>query len=328
MAAAAPSTARAQAAANAPDKADRAAAREAYDKGTQAFDKGDYVAALDHFVKANALIPSVQAMFWIARSQDQAGRLDEAIAAYDGVLARADFDKLSPDKQATVKERQAALKKQKEPAPPAPTPPQALPEPPAPAPPPPLVVETPMAPMPLPSMHDDADDFLPKRNTAELGIMGGTLFVGNSNNLAERRKSPSKYDMPIWQIGARAAFFPERVFGIEAEYAHGFGKVRRDDERANFDVVRGHLIGQLPTARAVPFALLGAGMLRAKSDASGRDRDLLFEAGIGLKVMATEILVPRIDARVGLTQKEGGGFADGVVFHPELLLGLSFVLGR
>ena len=83
-----------------------------------------------------------------------------------------------------------------------------------------------------------------------------------------------------------------------------------------------------PSSRAVPFALLGAGFLHSKSDVSGADTDFLFEAGLGLKVMATKILVPRLDARVGLTQKKGGGFADGVVFHPELLLGLSFVLGR
>ena len=41
-----------------PTKADRATAREAYDKGIAAFDKGDFVTALDSFVKANALIPS------------------------------------------------------------------------------------------------------------------------------------------------------------------------------------------------------------------------------------------------------------------------------
>jgi hypothetical protein len=327
----APADAHAQSTVKTPSKADRAAAREAYDKGTQAFDKGDYVTALDHFVKANAIIPSVQAMFWIARAQDQAGKTDAAIEAYDAVLARADFSSLSEDKQTTIKERHAALKKQKEPPPPAAEPPAAEPPPeslpPEPAPPP-VVETTPMEPMPLPIVHDDSADILPQRNTAELGIMGGALFVAGSNNLAVGSREPSEYDIPVWQVGARAAFFPEKVFGVEAEYAHGFGKVKGDDGGANFDVVRGNLIGQLPSSRAVPFALLGGGMLRAKSDASGRDIDFMFQAGVGLKVMATKILVPRIDARVGVTQKQGGGFTDGVVFHPEVLLGLSFVLGR
>ena len=323
--------AHAQSTVETPSKADRAAARDAYDEGTQAFEKGDYVTALDHFVKANAIIPSVQAMFWIARAQDKAGKTDAAIEAYDAVVARADFSKLSEDKQTTVKDRLAALKKQKEPPPAAQPPPAAEPPPEAPPPEPapaPVVETTPMEPMPLPTLHDDSEDVLPQRNTAELGIMGGALFVAGSNNLARGRKTPSEYDIPVWELGARAAFFPEKVFGVEAEYAHGFGKVKGDDGGANFDVVRGHLIGQLPSSRAVPFALLGAGVLRAKSDASSRDVDFLFQAGIGLKVMATKILVPRLDARVGLTQKKGGGFADGVVFHPEVLLGLSFVLGR
>jgi hypothetical protein len=330
---AAPGAAHAQSTVKTPSKADRTAARDAYDKGTQAFEKGDYVTALDHFVKANALIPSVQAMFWIARAQDQAGKTDAAIEAYDAVLARADFANLSADKQSTVKERHAALKKQKEPPPAAVEPPPAA-EPPPEAPPEPapatapVVEETPMEPMPLPTLHDDSSDVLPQRNTAELGIMGGALFIAKKNNLAAAGKEPSRYDKPVWQVGARAAFFPEKVFGIEAEYAHGFGKVEGDDGGANFDVVRGYLIGQLPSSRAVPFALIGGGILHSKSDVSGADTDFMFEAGIGLKVMATKILVPRLDARVGITQKKGGGFTDGVVFHPEVLLGLSFVIGR
>jgi len=43
--------------------------------------------------------------------------------------------------------------------------------------------------------------------------------------------------------------------------------------------------------------------------------------------MATRLLVPRIDARLSMTQKDGGGFTDGVAVHPEILLGLSFRLG-
>jgi hypothetical protein len=332
---AAPPTARAQDA-QTPTKQERQAAREAYDKGTKAFEKGDFVTALDSFVKANALIPSVQAMFWIARAQDSAGKVDAAIEAYEAVSARADYEtKLSEDKKATVRERLAALKAQKTPpTPPAPPlaaePPPAAPPAPAAEPPPappPVVQVTALEPLP-PAMHDEEADYLPKRNLGELGLMGGALFVSNANNLAAPGKSPSDYDMPVWQVGARAAFFPEKVFGIEAEYAHGFGAVKGDSDRANFDVVRGHLLGQLPGSRAVPFVLLGGGIIRSKSDLAGSDTDFLLDAGVGLKVMATKIVVPRLDARLGLTQKKGGGFADGLAAHPELLLGVSFVLGR
>src|ERR1041384_5055915 len=99
-----------------PTKAERVAARDAYDKGTKAFEKKDYAKALDSFVKANALISSVQAMYWIAQAQDKLGHTDAAIEAYEAVTARADFSKLSADKAAVVRDRLAALK----PPPPAP----------------------------------------------------------------------------------------------------------------------------------------------------------------------------------------------------------------
>src|SRR3954469_6284490 len=120
-----PHAAHAQAADKGPTKAERAAAREAYDKGTSAFEHGDYVKALDAFVKANALIPSVQAMYWIAQAQDKLGHRDAAIEAYEAITARADFSKLSSDKAAVVRERLEALK-----PPPPPTPePDPVPEP-------------------------------------------------------------------------------------------------------------------------------------------------------------------------------------------------------
>src|SRR4051794_9512968 len=108
----------AQDAGKSPSKAERAAARDAYDKGTASFEHGDYVTALDSFVKANALIPSVQAMYWIAQAQDKLGHTDAAIEAYEAITARADFTNLSPDKKTPVNERLAALKAAS--APPAP----------------------------------------------------------------------------------------------------------------------------------------------------------------------------------------------------------------
>src|SRR5882757_5090795 len=88
LAAAMPTTAHAQAAEKGPTKADRGAARDAYDRGTTSFEHGNYVDALDSFVKANALIPSVQAMFWIAQAQDKLGRTDAAIEAYEAITWR------------------------------------------------------------------------------------------------------------------------------------------------------------------------------------------------------------------------------------------------
>lgn len=320
--------------ATAPSKADRTAARDAYNKGTQAYERGDYVTALDSFVKANALIPSVQAMFWIARSQDQAGKAEAAVEAYEAVQARADYAKLGEDKQATVRERLAALKAQLAPPPPAPepeAPPVVEAPPPEPEPEPPPPSEPPPAPAPPPSAPAGPDDaskrLLPKRNTTELGFVGGVLFVSDSNNLAAPGRTPVEYRTATWQVGARAGFFPATFLGLEGEYAYGFGSVEGADS-ADIHSVRGHVIGQLPSSRVVPFALLGAGIIRAKSDSTGPDTDFAGHLGLGVKVMATELLVPRLDARLSATQKRGGSFFDGVVVQPEVLLGLSFVVGR
>lgn len=336
-----PGSALAQPAEKGPGKAERAAARDAYDKGTASFEHGDYVAALDSFVKANALIPSVQAMYWIAQAQDKLGRVEAAVEAYEAITARSDFAKLSEDKAATVRARLAALKA---PSPPpvdaAPPPVAAPPTPPAESEPSPAAVAPPAPPRNEPPPANDVADVLPKKNTAELGVMGGLLIVSDSNNFRAAGKSHVTFDT-TFQVGARAAFFPVKVFGVEAEYAHGFGHwgcprnaycdpvkgSPPNEGSAGFDAVRGHLIGQLPTSRVIPFALLGAGMLRERSGRTGKDADFALEAGIGLKVMATRLLVPRLDARLNLAQKEGGKFTDGVAVHPEILLGLSFRLG-
>ncbi len=324
----APGNALAQPAEQGPGKAERVAARDAYDKGTVSFERGDFVAALDSFVKANALIPSVQALYWIAQAQDKLGRTEAAIEAYEAITARADFAKLTDDKTATVRARLAALKTPTPPpvdVPPAPEAAPAATEPP-PLSEPPLVSQPPSLPV------ESSNHLKPKKNTAELGVMGGVLFVSSSHNLVGPGKTQRELDGPAVQVGVRAAFFPVTVFGVEAEWAHGFAEVKDgvgiDGGSADFDAVRGHLVGQLPGARVVPFALLGAGLLHGSSDQNGSDADFLLQAGAGLKVHATKLLVPRLDLRLNMSQKAGGKFSDGIALHPEVLLGLSFTLGR
>ncbi len=327
--------ARAQGSESGPTKAERAAARDAYDKGTTSFQKGDYAKALDSFVKANALIPSVQALYWIAQAQDKLGRTEAAIEAYEAITARADFSKLSEDKASVVRERLAALK---------PTPPAA----PAPTPEAPLEAEPPAPPVTAdagppatsapafvtspPALLDDDAEPRPARNTAELGVMGGALFVSDSNNLVQGGYQQRPFESPVWELGVRAAFFPARAFGVEAEWAHGFGATESSfdtpSKSAAFNALRGHVIGQLPWSRFVPFALLGAGILHETSKPTGSDSDFALQAGVGAKVFATKLIVPRVDFRLSATQKRGGGFGDGITLHPEVLVGLSFVLGR
>jgi hypothetical protein len=316
-----------------PTKAERVQARDAYDQGTAAFEKGDYTAALSGFMKANAIIPSVQAAYWIAQAHDRLGETEQAISAYEEIQARPDFSKLSADKQSTLQERLVALKSPPPPPPPPPPveeepppppPPAAEPAPAEPAPEPPPVIEP-------PPVAITPTKLLPKAGTAELGVAAGALFVSNANNLVKEGGVPAKYNRPAWQVGLRAAYFPWAFLGIEGEWAHGFGRSKptatRKDSAANFDAARGHVIGQLPFYQFVPFALLGAGVLHGSSKAAGADTDVLLEAGLGAKFIATKVLVPRVDFRLNMTQRKGGGFSDGLTVHPEILLGLSFRLG-
>jgi hypothetical protein len=181
-----------------------------------------------------------------------------------------------------------------------------------------------------PPADDPEHDLRPLKNTVELGLIGGMMFVSPSHNLVEGGKTQRAFDTTVWQAGVRAAFFPTTFFGIEADWAHGFGEVKQGgnvstfSRLANFDTVRGHVIGQLPGSRLVPFALLGGGMLRGNSAQNGSDADFTMHAGIGLKIMATKIVIPRLDARLSMSQKEGGTFTDGIAAHPEILLGVSF----
>jgi hypothetical protein len=164
------------------------------------------------------------------------------------------------------------------------------------------------------------------------------MFVPDNHNLAEHGHRPGvPFDGPVWQLGLRGAYFPMSYLGIEGEYVHGFGQVKDvnyedrpslpDNRTANFDALRAHIVGQVPGSRLVPFALLGVGMLHGDSKANGGDNDLSFQAGAGLKLFATRMIVPRADVRFNFTQKQGGGLGDGVIVVPEILLGLSLALG-
>ncbi len=100
----------AAAAAKKPDKKTRDAARTAYGEGKAAFEKGDFDAAAAGFKKADELIPSPQAVYWIAKSLDKGGHADEAAAAYQKFLDDPDIAKASDDKVSEAKARIAELK--------------------------------------------------------------------------------------------------------------------------------------------------------------------------------------------------------------------------
>src|SRR5262245_56032799 len=57
-----------------PSTKERDAARDAYNQGTAAYESGNFTGALESFNKANGIIPSPHAQYWIAMSYDRLDR--------------------------------------------------------------------------------------------------------------------------------------------------------------------------------------------------------------------------------------------------------------
>jgi hypothetical protein len=139
-----------------------------------------------------------------------------------------------------------------------------------------------------------------------------------------------------WLLGARFGYYPIQFAGFEIEAAHGWGRVKETSDQplgaggtsAQFNAVRGYVVGQYPIARFVPFGVVGGGILHATSDRMGDDIDFALVVGAGAKLAASKTFTPRLDLRFDMTQREGGGFSEGIAVHPEILLGIDFTLGR
>jgi hypothetical protein len=97
------------ASAAAPSDATKKAARAAYSDGQRAFEGGDYAAAVTHFSKANELIPSPHAQYWIALAQDKQGKTPEAYTAYTAFFAHPGHTALGEEKLKTAQARLTEL---------------------------------------------------------------------------------------------------------------------------------------------------------------------------------------------------------------------------
>jgi hypothetical protein len=94
----------------APDAKTRDAARKAYSAGEKAFGENNFSAAHDSFVKADGLIPSPHAKYWIAKSLDKQDKTDDAIAAYEKFLGDADAARVGDEKLLDARTRLDELK--------------------------------------------------------------------------------------------------------------------------------------------------------------------------------------------------------------------------
>jgi len=102
--------AQAKGAAAAPDPKKRDAARKAYQGAEKDYGAGKYAEAYAGFKKANEILPSPHAEYWMAMALDKQGKGEDAAAAYEKLLAHADVSKIGDEKLGQVKDRLAELK--------------------------------------------------------------------------------------------------------------------------------------------------------------------------------------------------------------------------
>ncbi|HEV8245031.1 MAG TPA: PEGA domain-containing protein [Polyangiaceae bacterium] len=93
-----------------PSKKEKDAARKAYSDGEKAFQAGDFAAAYEGFKKANEIIPSSKALYWMAKAVDSQNKLEESIAAYETFLADPAATDAGQDKIDEAKKRVEELK--------------------------------------------------------------------------------------------------------------------------------------------------------------------------------------------------------------------------
>ncbi len=169
-----------------------------------------------------------------------------------------------------------------------------------------------------------------ERNLVELGIFGGLLRPSDDHDLYDPVTRPQD---PLWRlgpdVGLRAAYFPLKPLGVEAEFSANPTRVRTiTNDFAFVYGVRGHLILQVPVTRVVPFLLGGGGMMGVRSNILilGNDVDPAFHFGGGVKMFINKRLVARVEARqiVSATKAQ----EDSGTSHLQVLAGLSLVLGR
>ncbi|HEY8377537.1 MAG TPA: thrombospondin type 3 repeat-containing protein, partial [Nannocystis sp.] len=166
----------------------------------------------------------------------------------------------------------------------------------------------------------------PRAMSAELGVFGGVLFPARDHELynpsdASVMYGPYKKVAP--DLGLRVGFYPLSFLGVEVEGAVMPTKTERDGQSALLGSFRGYGVAQLPY-RISPFILLGYGLLG--TSALGKDVDPAFHYGGGAKFFINDLIALRLDLRANATAQYA--LDGGRTHHIELLLGLSFVLGK
>ena len=167
----------------------------------------------------------------------------------------------------------------------------------------------------------------PTRHMVEVGLYGGVFFPSTEHDLYDPATAPPD---PFWvagpEVGARAAYFPLKPLGVEAEFGADLLRQRNITNDPTFVFgFRGHAILQMPVFRIVPFLLGGYGLLGIRSPLlfNGDDIDPAFHYGGGVKFNILRWLSARAEARQIVTAKEAQ--QDSGTFHTQVLFGVTFV---
>ena len=175
--------------------------------------------------------------------------------------------------------------------------------------------------------------FRPERNMVELGLFGGLTVFSRTHDLYDPGTAPQeRLRQPTPDLGVRAAFFPARFFGLEAEFsalpAQYVPSVTSPGGSAFVYGARAHGILQLPFWRVTPFLLGGYGLMGVSSrpEVAGKDIDPVGHYGVGMKYYFNRTLALRLDVR-HLVAAQAAEQGDGTS-HLQALLGLSITLNR
>ena len=166
----------------------------------------------------------------------------------------------------------------------------------------------------------------------DIGVFTGVFFPSPAHDLY-RYEPHREYEVATrYELGGRVGFYPNAWLGLEVEFMHARGAVRREADverktpRADFNAYRGQLVLQIPSDTFVPFLLAGGGMIQALSIPLGPEAEPAAHAGIGFRVRLTRDLALRVDARENVTERDNDRYG-GLAFHEEVQLGLSALLG-
>ncbi len=175
--------------------------------------------------------------------------------------------------------------------------------------------------------------FRPERNMVEHGLFGGMTLFSRTHDLYDPNTAPQeRLRRPTPDFGVRAAFFPARFFGLEAEFSALPAQYVPSDSSPGGSAfvygLRAHGILQLPFWRVTPFLLGGYGMMGVSSKATvaGKDIDPVGHYGGGAKYYVNRYLALRLDVR-HLVAAQAALQGDGTS-HLQVLLGLTITLNR